>query len=711
MRLAITPSLAVAALVSLLLVSPAASATGPVAKVLRQGPDGFSLRIEIPEVQQDVVDLPEGGSYLRVTLPGFDQGGSEDAGLPDLPRRGFPFGLPEDATAVLQVRVVESQTFSGIAPIPVPTRRFVPGDPFPQQDDRYDPAPGAYASSAWAPAEIATLGPTAGWRYQRVQSILISPVQAAPATGEYRVARVIEVDVEFVRDARAPKGIALMPAGPDAPGWDELIDGVIVNGASARSFRMRAAPVAAASTITPGQPYVRVRFGTTGLARLSYAQLAAGGFPASVPVAQVRVEERGFDKTKADPFTVANLPRIVEDTNSNGEFDEGDFVVFYGFNYRDRYSNDLFYDERYSYFHTYWLTASAEGGREFSEVDGYPAGDGYSPVTSFPQSDHYEEDLYYINNPPDTGSGLLPITSSFYWLGPSKVNEYTRVYTYDFDPQGSFNVRALWQGLFSTLAYNNHLVSLKVNSCQLLTDGAFEGQNGLDFRSGSRASAGCLSLGTNTVFITGRTSSITNSTGAAFDWFDLTYDRLTKARGNQLVFNSGDRTGLLEFAVTGFTSQDVVVVEITDPATPVRMRAQVTAEGGAYTARIRASVGGTRKSFVAFVPASLSGLPATTRVPGADLGAQTIALGPPPRSPGRRKRERLHPHHASFVQGRVGPARGPSRSPGAPGLRLRRRGDLRPVRGWRQDPVGHPALSGPGVPHLEPRPDLRAHGW
>ena len=629
MRLANSLSLAAAVLVSVFLLSPATAATGPLAKVIRQGPDGFSLRIEIPEVQQEVVDLPEGGSYLRVTLPGFGQGGSEEAGLPDLPRRGFPFGLPEDATAILRFRVIDSQTFSGLAPVPVPARRFVPGDPFPQEEDRYEPSPVAYASSAWAPAEIAVLGPTAGWRHQRVQSILVNPVQAAPATGEYRVTRVIEVDVEFVRAARAAKGTALVPAGPDAPGWDELVDGVLVNGTSARSFRMRAAPTAPVRAIAPGQAYVRVRFGTTGLARLSHAQLTAGGFPAAVPVAQVRVEERGYDKTRTDPFTVVNLPRIIEDTNGNGVFDAGDFVVFYGFNYRDRYDNDLFHDERYSYFHTYWLTASSEGGRDYAEVDGYPAGDGYLLVTSFPQSDHYEEDYYYINNPPDKGAGFLPIRSSFYWLGPSKTNEYTRVYTYDFDPQGTYNIRALWQGLFTSVAYSDHRVSLKVNGCQLLTDGAFTSQDDFDYRSGPRPSAGCLSLGSNTVYITGRTTVLTTSTGAAFDWFDLTYDRLVKARGNQLVFNSGDRTGLLEFAVTGFTSSDVVVVDITDPAAPVRMRAQVAAEGGTYTARIRSSVGGTRRNFAAFVPASLSGLPGTTRVPAEDLGAQTIAAGLP----------------------------------------------------------------------------------
>jgi len=591
MRLANTLSLSTTALLSVLILSPAAAAPGPIAKVLRQSSDGFSLRIEIPDVQQEVVDLPDGGSYLRVTVPGFGQGGTEDAGLPDLPRRGFPFGLPEDATAVLRFRVVDSQSFSGLAPVPVPARRYVPGDPFPQEDDSYLPDPLAYASSALAPAEIATLSPAAGWRHQRVQSILVSPVQVAPAMGQYQVARVIEVDVEFVRDSRAPKVTALVPAGPDAPGWDELLDGVLMNASSARSFRMRSAPAPVAATITPGQPYVRVRFGSTGLARLSFAQLAAGGFPAGVPVAQVRVEERGYDKTKADPFTVVNLPRIIEDGNSNGEFDAGDFVVFYGFNYRDRYDNDLFYDERYSYFHTYWLTASSEGGSEYSEVDGYPAGDGYTAVTSFPQSSHYEEDFYYINNPPDAGSGLFPIKSSFYWLGPTKTNDYTRVDAFDADPQGTFSIRAFWQGLFSTFAYNNHLVSLALNSCQLLTDGAFDGQNSFDFQSGPRASAGCLIAGSNRVTITGRTSVITTGTGAAFDWFDLTYDRLLKARGNQLVFNSGSRTGLLEFAVTGFTSPDIVVVEITNPAAPVRMRAQVEAEGSTYTAKIRASVG------------------------------------------------------------------------------------------------------------------------
>jgi hypothetical protein len=165
-----------------------------------------------------------------------------------------------------------------------------------------------------------------------------------------QVIREVEVEIRF-SGSREPGRARQVPKRTS--GWDETFDHLLVNPGSARTFRSRPSPAPLSAQVGPGDTYVRVRFGATGLCRLAYADLLGGGWPAGVPVTDVRVEERGYDKNLADPFTVTNLPRRVEDTNQNGIFDDGDYLLFYGFNYQDRF-NPPIADSRYSYFHSYW---------------------------------------------------------------------------------------------------------------------------------------------------------------------------------------------------------------------------------------------------------------------------------------------------------------------------------------------------------------------
>ncbi len=567
-----------------------------------------------------------------MTVPGFSGRGTEDAGRPDLPLRGFPFGLPEGTAARVSARVLSSVEFDGIAPMPVPARAYVPGDPTPVEEDTYTPDPSVYGSAAESPAEIVTLGPVQGWRHQRVQSVVVSPVQVEPASGHYRAATRIEVTVTFDRTAQKPgesvlpPGLRMVPAGADAPGWDALQDRTLVNGASAGAFRTRAERAPLRTPFDPSQVFIRVRIGTTGFCRLSFETLSGAGFPAGRPVGEVRVEERGYDNRQSDPFTVTSLPREVEDANGNGVFDAGDYVDFYGFNYRDRFHPQVV-DARYSYFHTYWVTASSEGGKGFAVSDGYPEGDGYTAAASFPQTDHYEQNKIYINNPPDSGSSIYPNKTALYWLDPSDVDASLTTTALNPDPDGEYRIVATWQGLFTTNDTYQHRVSLALNSCQILTDGAFERISAYTFDSGSRPIAGCLAAGANTVHLTGHTPTSNATSGAYFDAFDLTYDRQLIAVDNELVFNTGDAAGKLEFDVSGFRAGNVQVLDVTDPVNPFRLTPQVEGSGHSWTAKLRVNVTGLRRTYVALVPDTHDGLPASDHALPPDLGTDAVARG------------------------------------------------------------------------------------
>ncbi len=610
------------------LAAVAQAAPGPVAEVVRQGPDGFTLHVTFPEAVREEVDLPGVGRFLRVTVPGVGSNQLDVAGRPLLPRRGFPFGLPEDSEAQVTARVIKSDTFRGLPPEPVPARRIEPGDPFPTETQTFEPDAALYASGSQIPAELVTLSPVKGWRHQRVQAVVVNAVRVVPATGEYRAVREMEIEVTFRGVARAPGRARMVPAGPDAAGWDELIDQTLVNGISAGSFRRRSAPAALPAAVDEDGDYVRVQIGTTGFCRIPYADLSAQGWPSGVATADVRVEERGYDQVAADPYTVTSLPRTVEDTNGNDVFDDGDFVVFYGLNYRDRF-DPIFYNDRYSYFHCYWITHSAEGGTEFPVKSGYNEGSGYVEVTSFPHETHYEQDVYYINNPPDRTSIFYPNHSSFYWFDARDVDEVARFDVRYPDPEGSYRVKARWQGMYTTFTVREHLVSLRVNGCQILTDGYFTDRATWDYDSGDMSSGDCIYSGTNTLRISGRSAQTTNNSGAFFDWFEVAYDRLLVATDNSLTFNSGGHRGSLEFNVTGFTAPDIQLYDVSDPLHPFKLEGRVTDAGGSYTLSLRVNVSSGTREFLAVVPESVTGIPPSIHDLPADLDQRHVAPGLP----------------------------------------------------------------------------------
>ena len=626
-----------------------ADAAGPTAHVISESATGLTLRITFPAPVSKEIEL-DGARYLSVEIPGVMSGSDAPSGSPNLPNQGFPFGLPEGANArIVRAVTISTSAFDGLPPAPVPDRKIVPGDPMNSQQFLYVPDKNVYGSARSFPGETVSLGPVYGFRHQRVQSLIVHPIHVEPSSGHYEAVREIEIELRFDTGAKAPSAGRRVSVHNDAPGWDETYDRLLINPTSSRESRTRTVPAPERPLVAPGDTYLRLRFGGSGLCRIPYVDLEAQGWPAGIALAGVRVEERGYDKNLADPFTVTSIPRRIEDTNQNGTFDTGDFLIFYGLNYQDRF-NPPIADARYSYFHTYWVTPSDGPGTDFNVVDGFPSDAGYVPVTSFLQTEHFEKNLSYINNPKDSLPYIYPVYDALYWLqlrdnpntGDRKIVDLPFSIG-DLAPGGTFRVRARWQGVNTALATRIHVVALDLNGQVLLPESQQTTFCDLEpfiwDPQSTQPMAGILNAGQNTMTVKAHNSDNLNGcsygqstndfSGCMFDWFEVIYDRSLIARQNQLAFNSGTSAGPIELAVPGFTSANVLVLDVTNPAAPFVVTPNVVNNSGNYTATIRVTVGSTQRKFLAIVPETVTGLPASSHPLPPDLGSKTIDRGLP----------------------------------------------------------------------------------
>ena len=118
-------------------------------------------------------------------------------------------------------------------------------------------------------------------------------------------------------------------------------DRLLLNHASAQRFPRRPRGAGEISRrlfarrLLDGNPEFRLSVSRTGWTTVTYSTLAAAGFPSNIGIAKVGVWERGYDDA-GDSATATVIPIARRDANSNGIFDAGDAVSFYGRKLLDR---------------------------------------------------------------------------------------------------------------------------------------------------------------------------------------------------------------------------------------------------------------------------------------------------------------------------------------------------------------------------------------
>jgi len=553
--------------------------------------------------------------YERVRVEGAVM--IEPPGRPALPTDLVQIGVPDGMSPVIRIETEESDDRPGLPPAPAVTQRFVSDDPAngPVSEFRYVPESAIYAGVQPYPEAAASLGTGIPLGELWSVPIRVSPVRWNPATRSYRVLRRLVVRVDFTPATERDLSLrAPARPGSDTGAMRRMQDRLLANHVSAQRFPRRPRETGVMSRalfvrrLLDGNPEFRLSVSRTGWTTVSYASLAAAGFPAGIGIAKVGVWERGY--SDAGDSTIATaIPVVRRDANSNGLFDPGDAVSFYGRKLLDRVGIGSI-ENRYADANVYWLTWISADAAAPDSVSGVVADPSPLQPAWFYDVTRLEED-HYLLAAPDPYGGTPPenVPYMFWTNGTSDVNNddfTTPLPLFDVQPGQTYRFRARYQG--QTGSY--HRLQMFVNGAAGVTDTIANG----DIFVGQEVRIYDINLpsdhlaggGSNTYRHVGTRQPFSGNTyiagsAAWLDVLEVTYPRKFVARSNYLAFNSGASPGICELTVTGFTNSIVSVYDVTIATSPVRVTGvQVSPSGGGYQAIFRTDATGGARSFVAF---------------------------------------------------------------------------------------------------------------
>lgn len=614
--------------------------------------------------------------YVRFHLPGM--GMSDEPGKPEVPMGGVRIALPPGTVPRLRVLQEDWSERRVGAVMPVPKRVGVRepfGPDYVMEEEPREEAP--YLASPTYPAAAYRLSEAKGLRDLRVVEVGYAAARAEVFARAHRLLRRAVLEIVFepdpTRDATRSTRPALRPEL-----WDRTLRSGVLNPEAARAWA-RGGPgdgTSVGDAPWGGGDQWKVQIDQTAFYELSFASLAAAGFPPGVPVGQVAVYQRRFDLADVDDALVsaANLfvkievPALLRDRNGNGAFDAGDGILFWARSFRDQWMTsgweheDLF-DKR----NFVWVRIDPAGGARMTTRPG-AVPTAADSLASTPSTVFREEDRRYTQYPPDMGPGRGSFESEFYYW--NSHTDPTGTDGWEFLPADTFQAPDLVPGAAGILRARvcptgQSQVTGNQNHTNVLTfsvNGTQIGQRrfyNADFYVGpsvpevvSRDSVmttvpipgGLLVQGANTFLFHGDTYAgvqiIVRAQQARFlfDWYEVTYPRQLVARTDQLLLTTASGAATPQrVRVRDFGGTDLLLLDLTNAGQPVQVvldPAQIVSVGGGrFDLRFEHDNGAGVGTYLASREASATAVTssAVTRVPqpsllAAGIGAKYVVV-------------------------------------------------------------------------------------
>jgi hypothetical protein len=541
---------------------------------------GVAFDVRVPWETLVVEPVTAGGKeYVRVSLPGWQA--VAEAGAPALPLLTHTVGVPPGASVTVRVSPGKAHTQTLPAPVlPASTQKVEWGLPSPDGDLTmpepfvvFEEDTEVYSSAALYPQALAAVTNDGILRRQRVIGVAAYPVQYNPATGEITVYESLRVEVAF-------KGVeGLLAAGAaqvESPVYEHLLQTSLLNYDAARSWRSDLLPAPAANDAQAGElgvaaapwsppnPGWRVKVRADGLYRLTYTQLQNAGFPV----------------TTLDPRTfrmhyLGSEVAIYVAGEADGQFNADDYILFYGQAVASKYTLD----------NVYWLTYGQGDGLRMASRDGTPNA-GTTPAFYYAQR-RFEQGKYYLPGTP--GDEDLERWMWDYVYAPSRPS-WSHTFSLAAPYAGTASLTVALMGGIQAAANPDHHAQITVNGTPV---GDFK-WDGLTWNIPvMEIPQGVLVPMTNTLQVVAP-----NDTGVGYDliyidWADLAFPNTFTAEANALPFTYRE-AGTWKYEVVGFTSNEVAVFDVTNPASVKRIEGVgVTSSGDGYAASFKDTVTST----------------------------------------------------------------------------------------------------------------------
>jgi hypothetical protein len=496
-----------------------------------------SLEIQVPPVRWE-----SAGVHVRPAIEGFGRLGA--VGSPDVPARRERIAIPADGhLLVTDVRVDWSEGL-----IPGSSAAYPALDPDAPELDVESWSGRGY----WPEQPVRVSSQNGGFRGLRFATLRIAPVQVDIASGRFRVARRIVVELD-----RGPMPANTLSSAPRRDRLADAVGGSIAHGSGQVGWADRS-PRTTESTTAEAASFPAWQFEVeqAALYRITYAWAESNQtvYPGLLDFLTSH-DPRQYSMTVQG----TEIPILVEG-EADGSFDppsaqrpEGDAIVFYGQPVdADILDTDVWQSGDFTDDNIYRLEI-ATGPSRVESVQATPQG--VDPVPpSFPETIHFEPDVRF--------QGFISENGVDHWYDYPWLNTDADVEAVDwFVPTpghagGEVTLRAR---LHSFKAPDLHRTEVHVDD--ELVDGCGDGDNGCVDWDGFREFTHGVDQGPVTFdkalsATTKITFSIPLGRGVDFDrvmvnWVELDYDRVYEADQARLSFSSANEDR--EIHVAGFS--------------------------------------------------------------------------------------------------------------------------------------------------------------
>jgi hypothetical protein len=513
--------------------------------VTAQAPPGSDLKLLSSDGQATVLELTVDGfqietlehagqTYHRLIIP--DTGQTTKPGEPQVPTRSTMLGLSSTEDVSVQVLDADYETLSGYRLYPAP-RLELPGD---SADDLS--AEGVqqtfalnqeiYATDAFYPGTPVEIGHIGYIRDQAVAQVQFYPVQYNPVTGEVRLYRRILAQITWEPLLSA----AATEARGASPAYENLLRNTILNYDALERPPVidNPSPIETPDVVALSTTTLKIGVTEDGLYQLNPSDLTGAGFDLSgVALSTIKMKNRG-----------AEIPIYVHDDDSNNTFNGDDYILFYGTAINDMYTTK----------NVYWLEAGGDPGQRMGTRDGTPSG-GTVP-TDFPVTLHAEEDTYYWRSKP-SGEGQ----DHWFWenrLSAPESRDHFLTLNNISTTASTATVRVRLKG-YSTPSHrtkihlNGHEIDDQTWSGQIIYDHEVTVPHSYLNEGSNTVRVEAVNIGLNQVYV---------------NWIEIDYWDTYVAENDELLFNA-PQADTFQFEITGFSSNNVDVFDVTDAANVV----------------------------------------------------------------------------------------------------------------------------------------------
>lgn len=328
-----------------------------------------------------------------------DCGWTSEVGKPQLPVSQVFLGVPPSST--MSVSIINSSYTDefGYLPLPVPEKVEEKADGLDEIADKFAIDRNFYRQNSLYPSKIADIVYEGNIRRQRTAILEIRPIQYNPALKSLRKYTKIVLKVNFSSARLAPQSRSAIYKDE----FESAYKSLLLNYDSAKSWRSTAtssASLAPKATKAESQS-LKIFVSKRGIYKLDYDLLKGSG-----------IDPSGIDpRTLKINFSGSEIPIYIYG-ESDGKFDKGDYIEFFGAESKNLYTR----------WNVYWLSWGSGKGVRMVQKSGTPSSSSAREVTFFKSKVHYEEDhlhqkLQNTQNDPSDPEAWFESRDHWFWTG------------------------------------------------------------------------------------------------------------------------------------------------------------------------------------------------------------------------------------------------------------------------------------------------------